>query len=159
MPATTRNVFNKTYETDFRAAVHKINSAVGRGFSKSSGYEKVGVLLMHWENNNVPQAVPAKDRLAAVFRDIYHYGVEPHIIRLNPLGGGPERLLEKRINDFKAKYEGPNSLMIYYYIGHAGVAQDISVWAGANYPGVPFVRWNSHLRRVADLGWGDTLYL
>ena len=53
--------------------------------------------MMHWENNDVLGIEPAKDRLAAVFRDVYHYDVEPCIIRLNAVGGGPDRFLEKNL--------------------------------------------------------------
>ncbi|KAL8747291.1 MAG: hypothetical protein Q9190_000797 [Brigantiaea leucoxantha] len=165
MPPTTRNFYNKSYETDFRNAIDKIDNAVQRGFSGSPGYEEVGVLMMHWENNDVPGIDPAKDRLAAVFRDVYHYDVEPCTIRLNSVGGGPDRFLEKTILDFRDKYEGPKSLLIYYYIGHAGVSswtgQTLTTWAGTSQEEAPRIEWSGghSLRAIADRGFGDTLYL
>ncbi|KAK3988734.1 hypothetical protein QBC44DRAFT_243095 [Cladorrhinum sp. PSN332] len=80
----------------------------------SPKYLEVKVLLMSWESDDLGVEVEVQ-RLESVFRDLYHFHVEYWKI--------PDRrsVMEatQKVLDFKKAGDNPDTLLIFYYAGHA----------------------------------------
>ncbi|KAL8760681.1 MAG: hypothetical protein Q9184_003150 [Pyrenodesmia sp. 2 TL-2023] len=166
MAYSTRASFNKTHQLNFSAAVAQINEAIQRGLpnaQEQSKYRKVGVLMMHWSNDDLG-TVPLETELATVFDKVYNFEVETYVIPAYPPPGPKLNVIfSRRLKDFVRKYEGPQSLMIYVYSGHADAGPpplyDACNWYGTTATtNCPQLDWAGH-RWVPDYSEGDSLYI
>ncbi|KAL8647062.1 MAG: hypothetical protein Q9210_005777 [Variospora velana] len=168
MSYSTRANLNKTYEPNFRSVVGQINEAIKRGLpdaQEQSKYRRVAVLMIHWSNDNLG-IVPLETQLAQVFAKVYNFTVETYSIpTIVPAGQSVTREFQRRLTKFVDSYEGPHSLMIYVYSGHAdaGAAPlyDQCIWYGSDaipLAQCPQVDWAA-LRVTTDIAIGDTLYI
>ncbi len=157
--------YRKTPEPDFGAAVQKIRAAVQRGLPGAQGvsrYRKVGVLMMHWSNDDMG-IVPLETELATVFAKVYNFAVETYVIPATPPPRPPLNVIfNRRLKDFVRRYDGPHSLMIYVYSGHANAGQwpyaECNWYGSSADPNSPQLDWLSQ-RSVADNAEGDALFI
>jgi len=77
-------------------------------------YADVRVLLLQWENDDLGVSAELKE-LEDMFRCLYRYNTERWSIPAQK----PDRSLKKKITEFIDEYEGPDTLLIVYYGGHA----------------------------------------
>lgn len=103
----------------FPEVVTLISKAVNRALpSQYRPYDKVAVLMMHWDNDTLGSK-PLQARLGAIFESQFHYTVEHFAIPAPPGAGNPGMQMMDRIIEFTHTYDGPNNLMIYVYSGYA----------------------------------------
>ncbi|KAL8922231.1 MAG: hypothetical protein Q9208_005310 [Pyrenodesmia sp. 3 TL-2023] len=162
--------YHNIREPNLHAVVRKISEAVQRGLpnaQEQSKYRKVGVLMMHWSNDNLGVA-PLESELAKVFSEVYNFAVESYVIQADPPPGPPlGGLFNRRLWEFVDRYQGPQSLMIYVYSGYAdgrpAPCAKECIWYGTDAIPMPFlncsqVNWWQH-RIITDGAFGDTLYI
>ena len=87
-------------------------------YIKSSGYNKVQVLLLCWDQASDDLATQKEvEKLKAVFVD--RFGYDATIAKLN---ANARRRLQVQVNakvaNFVDVHDGPNTLLIVYYAGH-----------------------------------------
>ena len=87
-------------------------------FFKPSGYNKVEVLLLCWDQGSVDLATQEEvESLRAVFVDKFGYNAT-----VAKLDANAQKRLQVQVNAKVAKFvedhDGPNTLMIVYYAGH-----------------------------------------
>ncbi|KAL8899012.1 MAG: hypothetical protein Q9207_006408 [Kuettlingeria erythrocarpa] len=165
MSYPTRASFNKTYQPNFAAAVGQINEAIQRGLpsaQQQSKYDKVAVLMMHWSNDNLG-IVPLENELATVFYKVYNFAVETYVIPATPSPGPPLNVIfNRRLVEFVQRYDGPHSLLIYVYSGHANAGQwpyaECNWYGSSADQNSPQLDWLSQ-RSVPDNAEGDTLFI
>ncbi|KAL8941025.1 MAG: hypothetical protein Q9211_001991 [Gyalolechia sp. 1 TL-2023] len=167
MASSTRAAYQRNHEPSFRAACMKIDQAVQRGLLNSqtlSKYTTVGVLMMHWDNDDIG-VEPLEQDLATVFSELYNFNVETFVIPSHPQTGNVMNIMNRRLMDFTARYEGPRSLLIYVYSGHADAGPpplyDQCVWHGTTaipLSHCPKLNWAAN-RVNPDNAEGDTLYI
>ena len=87
-------------------------------------YSKVGVLLIHWDNDDL-NVVKNENALAAAFRDVYNFKTEFYVI---PHKDEPNRSLMQKMHKFADKYTKSDELSIYVYSGHAD-ARPQGLWS------------------------------
>jgi hypothetical protein len=76
-------------------------------------YSKVQVLTLRWEDDDLGVITELK-ALGHVFADLYHYEVRTYSIPREK----PDEALKRRVLDF-LEHDGPETLLIVYYAGHA----------------------------------------
>ncbi|KAL9001847.1 MAG: hypothetical protein Q9188_005197 [Gyalolechia gomerana] len=167
MASSARTSHHKIHEPSFMAACMKIDQAVQRGLLNSQAqtkYTKVGVLMMHWDNDDMGVKPLEKD-LANLFSKLYNFKVETFVIPSCPQTGTLMGIMNRRLQQFVEMYEGPRSLLIYVYSGHAHAGPpplyDRCIWLGTT--AVPRSRcpqldW-AFQRVIPDGAVGDTLYI
>ncbi|KAI4169685.1 MAG: hypothetical protein LQ343_005507 [Gyalolechia ehrenbergii] len=167
MASSTWGSYHKIHEPSFMAACMKINQAVQRGLLNSQAqmkYTKVGVLMMHWDNDDMGVEPLEKD-LANLFSKLYNFNVQTFVIPSCPQMGTLMGITNRRLQQFVDIYEGPRSLLIYVYSGHAHAGPpplyDRCIWLGTTavpQSRCPQLDWASH-RVIPDGAVGDTLYI
>lgn len=78
-------------------------------------YSKVAVLILSWEDTDMPNTSVEIKRLQSVFQDAYHFDVESWQI---PSVDPDLELLFKTQSLIKS-HQGVDNLLIVYYAGHA----------------------------------------
>lgn len=76
-------------------------------------YSKVQVLMLRWEDDDLG-VITELNALEHVFVDLYHYAVQTYSIPSEK----PDKALKRRVLDF-LEDDGPETLLILYYAGHA----------------------------------------
>ena len=106
-----------TTKKNFRTAVAGINDAIDRALISAKGYDKVGVLSLRWENDDMG-LYDIEQELLDVFKTIFHYDTDAFLI---PAKSTRDAALatRDRLQDFVNKYDGPASLLIVIYQGHS----------------------------------------
>ncbi|KAJ4316065.1 hypothetical protein N0V94_005623 [Neodidymelliopsis sp. IMI 364377] len=102
------------------------DNAVKKALNIPSGYEKVAVLVVRWDESvDDPQFRAGHDeevrvkRLQTVFKERFHFDVSSEV-RLTTTKK-PQNILNKAITDHIDTFDGPNNLLIVYYTGHGGL--------------------------------------
>jgi hypothetical protein len=89
--------------------------------SKSSPYDRVGVLVLCWAEDDFPISCRAEAlKIADVMGNGYRFEVETFLIPVEN-SRAAQNSLEEAVVGFKRKYDvdGEANLMIVYYSGHA----------------------------------------
>ncbi|KAH6689939.1 hypothetical protein BKA61DRAFT_585139 [Leptodontidium sp. MPI-SDFR-AT-0119] len=96
--------------------VYELETAVKAVWSTrhQSRYSKVDVLLVRWEDDDLNVQTEIDD-LGYIFEDQYRYEVEKYQIPSRQ----PDRALKVRVLDFLKENDSEDSLLIFYYAGHA----------------------------------------
>lgn len=118
--------------------------------------------MLHWDNNDIPGLEDLELQLASVFRDIYKFFVE--LITIPSSHHNPSSFFQDTLFDFRRQYQGPSSLMIHVYSGHAEAlppSYDKIAWFGMRHPSEPRIQWSGgyNCRSISDIAVGDTLYI
>lgn len=86
-------------------------------YTKPSGYHKVAVLLLCWDQDCVDLATQEEvDKLKAVFED--KFGYDATIAKLSPANGRLQVQVNQKVANFVSDHDGQNNLLIVYYAGH-----------------------------------------
>lgn len=86
-------------------------------YLKATGYLKVAVLLLCWDQDFDDLATKGEvDRLKAVFEGKFGYSAT--IAKLSPTKGGLQVQLNREVANFVGDHDGQNHLLIVYYAGH-----------------------------------------
>jgi hypothetical protein len=98
----------------------QLNKAIGGAYATGrTSYQKVGVLMMHWENDDI--CVDAsQDQLATVFREIYGFDVCRFVIPSRRTTKYAQRKTTSALLSMMEKLDEPNSLFIVQYSGRSG---------------------------------------
>ncbi|KAK7623227.1 hypothetical protein IWX48DRAFT_371466 [Phyllosticta citricarpa] len=108
----------------------------GRYGHGSTGYSKVGVLLIYWEGDSKHFELEEAIHLETVFRTQFGFQTERYAIPSFP--NTPARSakeLEVRLEEWADEFDGPDKLSIIYYGGHGekeGHSMNISSKAGGS---------------------------
>ncbi|CAK4034149.1 Hypothetical predicted protein [Lecanosticta acicola] len=86
----------------------------GRYRNDRSDYDRVGALLLCWQDDDLEAWTREVVRLGSIFKEQYSYDV--HQFRIP--SDRAVTATHKRVADFAHQYDGPNNLMILYYGGH-----------------------------------------
>ncbi|KAL8691519.1 MAG: hypothetical protein Q9224_004157 [Gallowayella concinna] len=162
MTSAARQGRRRTYQEDFEAATQEIHKAIQRGLpSAAPDYDTIAVLMIHWDNDNLG-VQPLEHALAEVFKTTYHFNVETYVMQAYAKTSALHRMHSRLIN-FAAKYQGPKSLFIYVYSGHADSGPyppgDQCLWFGDSAdPNSPRLDWLK-CRHVAEGAQADKLFL
>lgn len=118
-------------EEDFRAAVKTIDSAVNRALGSSEKYDKVGVISLRWQNDDLGLASIERE-LLDVFKDKFNFETDALVIPATTARAASVAVRDK-LQTFVDKYDGPRSLLIVVYQGHANVqlftaGQPLYIW-------------------------------
>lgn len=101
---------------------------------KQSYYEKVSVLLLSWEDDNMGVYREVR-RLQYVFSSLYRFDVQEYRIPSKT----PGKATTTRLISF-LENDGSNTLLIVYYAGHARLGyqgSDPPIWAATDKVGTP----------------------
>ena len=86
-------------------------------YLKATGYLKVAVLLLCWDQDFDDMATEEEvDILKAVFEEKFGYSAT--IAKLSPTKGGLQVQLNRQVANFVGDHDGQNHLLIVYYAGH-----------------------------------------
>lgn len=91
----------------------------GRYRNNHSNYDRVGVLLLCWQDDDMDAWTQEIHKLEDIFQKRYNYEVHQYRIPSEKA----DTATHKRVADFAHQYDGPNNLTILYYGGH-GWAED-----------------------------------
>jgi hypothetical protein len=111
----------ETFAEDLQAAVNAVWPSRGRG-----RYNEVHVLLLSWEEDNLGVESEIQ-RLGGVFSNLYRFDVQEFKIPHKT----PGKVTTTEVSKF-LENDGPESLLIVYYAGHARLshrASDPPIWA------------------------------
>lgn len=93
------------------------DAAMVKNFNAHS-YDRVAVLIIKWiDRLDDLKLSPEAKELSDLFRNKFNYNVET--VALNDGGRKPQHQLNAHLTNFVAEHDGPNSLLIVYYTGHA----------------------------------------
>ncbi|KAL8790443.1 MAG: hypothetical protein Q9213_000595 [Squamulea squamosa] len=98
--------FNKTLEGHYRHG--------------KTGYKRVGVLFLTWEEDDMQCKETEVDTLRKLFADEFHYETDYFLIPKDRW----QTALQKRIADLFYEYDSPDCLTIIYYGGHGYVGEE-----------------------------------
>lgn len=107
----TRNERHHRHYEELMVVLNKTVS--GRYRNGQTNYDRVGVLLISWQADDLRAWSTEIQRLEAIFQEKYHYEVQHyHIPSEKPVTG-----LNRKVAEFAYEYDGPNNLAIVYYGG------------------------------------------
>jgi hypothetical protein len=118
MAPPTRAVHAACHEESFRGAVQAIDKAVNRALISAKKYDKVGVISLRWENDDLNLG-PIEIELLDVFKNKFHFDTDTFLI---PARTRRDTALavQHKLEQFVDKYNNPTSLLIVIYQGHSG---------------------------------------
>ncbi|KAJ4315529.1 hypothetical protein N0V94_005902 [Neodidymelliopsis sp. IMI 364377] len=98
------------------------NDSIARNLVTPENYTQVAVLLIKWVDElDELQTRSELQEVEDLFRDRFRFRTE--IVELN-VASKPQLQLNQRISNFIVDNDGPNNLLIVYYIGH-GIYRDL----------------------------------
>ena len=117
---STRSAHRRTYEANFKDAADRINEALQRSLPTSTArsYDKVALLSLTWDNDDLGIKDLEND-LIKVFRKSFNFTVEQYSIPNKPKSSNLVTEFQDALFDFRRKWAGDKSLLIFYYSGHA----------------------------------------
>lgn len=112
----THDVSNVNAHIATEEWLQQVSNAIRAAWpERFSGYSRAAVLMLSWEDGDINNESKEFKRLGKVFREEFHYEVHEWQI---PWKKTAIRLVA-RVHEFVASHDGPNSLLIIYYAGHA----------------------------------------
>jgi len=120
--------FVEEHIPDIEKFAQDLQQAINAAWSdrKRNRYQEVHVLLLSWEDDNMG-VFREIERLRYVFSNLYRFDVQEFRIP----GKTPQKAATVRLSSFLEK-DGPSSLLIVYYAGHARLGPQSSappIWA------------------------------
>jgi hypothetical protein len=106
----------------------QLNKAIGGAYAASrTSYQKVSVLMMHWENDDLG-VVASQAELATVFRTVYGFEVSRFVIPSQRTTQYAQRKTVSALESMIEELDMPNSLFIVQYSGHSGGNNNECYW-------------------------------
>ncbi|KAL8823340.1 MAG: hypothetical protein Q9170_008368 [Blastenia crenularia] len=117
--------------------------------------------MVHWSNDDL-NVEPLERELGRVFSLLFNFTVEKYEIPAHTPGNMYRGQFQARLGGFVTAHQGPNSLLVYVYSGHADAgnspAYDHCLWFGSRAEQHRNLDW-AHCRPTADCGEGDVLFI
>jgi len=125
---THATTFVEEHVPDIEKFAQDLQDAIDAAWSdrKKNRYQEVHVLLLSWEDDNIG-VFREIERLRYVFFNLYRFDVQEFRIP----GKTPQKAATVRLSSF-LEQDGPSSLLIVYYAGHARPSPQSSappIWA------------------------------
>lgn len=111
----------------FRDFENDLLETLKGGFAKYEKYTDVYVLLVHWEDNDLPGILEEVAAMKEVFDVRFRFHTEEFVIP--SIQYQTQFQLSQRIIQLQADHPDPTNLFIIYYNGHGAYDErDMSYW-------------------------------